>query len=100
MVPSFYREALSILEGSGWARHRNETGLEFASRLRPHPVASPLNQLTHLHYRIAYGADTRPGDTDEARILLRRLRRALSARNQNGDSNITAASGGMPKPRT
>jgi hypothetical protein len=78
LVPSFYREALALLEHGGLTRQRHETGLEFALRLGTHPAAPALGRLTRLHYRASYGGDTRPSDAEDARALLAALRSALT----------------------
>jgi hypothetical protein len=72
-----YSEALDLLAKCGHRRGRNQTPLEFAAMLGPHPAGAPFSALTQLYNRTRF---SRSADSDfllKAGPLLKSLRSVL-----------------------
>jgi protein-glutamine gamma-glutamyltransferase len=77
VAASFYAEALSLLSSQGLRRCQDQTPLEFASSLGPHPAGASFLALTHLYNVARFGPPEIRFSYSEADSLLRLLRASL-----------------------
>jgi transglutaminase-like putative cysteine protease len=79
---SFYAEALDLLEVYGLHRHKDQTPLEFAQSLSPHPAASFFLSLTHIYNAARFGEMDESFTPSETQTLLSSLRKSLKSNPQ------------------
>jgi len=84
-ITSLYVEALDLFRSEGILRSPDQTPLEFAQGLHPHPGSVPFISLTRVYNQIRFGTPDKNPDLSYAEDLLRQLRnhRRLAATQTN-----------------
>lgn len=80
LMSAFYREALDLLRKRGFTRAPGQTPLEFAASLQDHPAGTSFAALTHLYYRLRFGAPDAEIHLPQVEASLQGLRAALQPR--------------------